>query len=1026
MGTLRLAKFGVFFVLGLWSCSGGDSTPLDGGDPDAGDGASRDSGLPDGAPIDATPTDSAVPDAMPTDGALPDTGPAVFACNDCHGDETSFAPPFDIAGNSNTSFRGVGAHRSHLRTDTGWSRDILCTDCHQVPASVDAVGHTDTALPAELTWGAVPTADGASPSFDGATTTCSGVYCHGETLSGGTNTTPDWTNVGGGEATCGTCHSVPPPAPHPADTNCASCHPTIDAGGTFLLPQRHVDGVVDLIPGMLSCTTCHGSGASPAPPTDVSGNVDTTARGVGAHRSHLGPSSWHSQVTCNMCHQVPGAVGDVGHNDTGLPAELTFGALPMADGASPVFDGATTTCSGVYCHGATLISGGSNTTPDWTIVGVPGMAQAACGTCHGLPPAAPHPVAADCSSCHPTIASDGSFPDPARHIDGIVDVVALDCTSCHGDVASSDPAPPRDTSGSVATTARGVGAHQSHLGASTWRAPIACSECHVRPTDVADVGHNDTALPAELTWGMTATADGAVPVFDGSTMTCSGVYCHGETLIAGGTSTRPDWTSVGAGEADCGTCHGLPPAAPHPADTDCSACHATVAADDRTFLFPNRHVDGVVDLIALDCTSCHGDIPSGDPAPPRDTTGATATTARGVGAHQSHLGPSTWRASIDCTECHVRPSAISDPGHRDTALPAELIFGARATADSATPSFDGATGTCSGVYCHGETLAPGGTNTTPDWTNVGTGEADCGTCHGLPPGGTHTTIATCEDCHSAVVGPGPTIIAPHLHVDGTVQVSNYHPTGWAAPTRHGSTVNNTGFADCQTCHGAALDGGTAGVSCASCHSSWKTDCTFCHGGTLDMTGAPPEGIDDETMRTLLAVGAHTEHVSTTSMHLAWGCDQCHVTPTSAMSPGHIDGDGRAEVAFGALNPAATYAPSTGTCADSYCHGNGSSTLGTMRWDVDPTLDCGSCHADFFSPTETELRAMSGEHKKHVRDESYGCDTCHAANVDASGNILRLDRHVDGVVDVMVPSYDPDACGGSGSCAPTCHDAECWD
>lgn len=75
---------------------------------------------------------------------------------------------------------------------------------------------------------------------------------------------------------------------------------------------------------------------------------------------------------------------------------------------------------------------------------------------------------------------------------------SVDCSVCHGSQANA--APPVDVSGNSATTETGVGAHQSHLGPSSWRAEISCSECHVVPADVGDPGHADTALPAELTW----------------------------------------------------------------------------------------------------------------------------------------------------------------------------------------------------------------------------------------------------------------------------------------------------------------------------------------------------------------------------------------------------------------------------------------------------------------------------------------------------------------------------------------------
>ena len=782
--------------------------------------------------------------------------------------------------------------------------------------------------------------------------------------------------------------------------------PALDGGGTDA-------GGTDAGPG-LACNTCHGDSTSNAPPRGTDGATMTSARGVGAHRSHLvATPDWHREVVCTDCHVVPTHYLDPGHMDTALPAELTWGTLAASDGASPGFDGVS--CSGVYCHGETLLSGGTNTTPTWTTVD---GTEAACGTCHGLPPDAPHVQSENCYACHPTIDSARLFPTPALHINGIVEIsLPSDCTTCHG--SGTEPAPPQDTLGNTTTASRGVGAHRSHLGTSPWRAPIACGDCHIVPAALFDAGHIDTLLPAELTWGPLARTDGTVPTFDGTT--CADVYCHGTTLLPGGSLTVPEWTRVDGTQAACGTCHSLPPGGTHTTSTACSSCHPTIDAS-MTIIDPDRHIDGIVDVMATSCTSCHG---SGtNPAPPVDVAGGSGTGRRGVGAHRRHLRSSTWRAPITCDECHVVPSAVGSVGHIDASRPADLTWGPTATADGATPSFDGTR--CSDAYCHGETLLPGGTITRPVWTTVDGTQAACGTCHSLPPGGTHTGITSCESCHGAVIDAAGTIIAPALHVDGTVQSTTLHPAGWAAPTAHGSTVNNTGFTSCQACHGSLLDGGLAGVSCSSCHPGWETNCTFCHGGTLNTTGAPPEGIDGETARINLAVGAHTEHVADTSMHIGRDCTMCHVKPVSIFSAGHIDGDGRAEVTFvDPLNPAAAYNYGTAVCSSLYCHGNGSSTLGTGDWDTNPTLDCGSCHAPFTGWTETELRAMSGEHNKHVRGEGYSCDRCHGASVSSGGAILRIDLHVNGLIEVDVPSFDPTDCGGRGGCNPSCHGGECW-
>ena len=767
----------------------------------------------------------------------------------------------------------------------------------------------------------------------------------------------------------------------------------------------------------VTCHDCHGDVDSPAPPIGLRGTTSTAERGVGAHRSHLGTSAWHREVACTDCHIVPTAMRDVGHIDTPRPAELTWSALATADSATPAFDGVR--CAGAYCHGATLLPGGSNTTPNWTTVD---GTQADCGTCHGLPPGGSHPTSGLCSTCHPTMNAAGEITDPARHIDGVVDVVALNCTSCHGDLATG-PAPPRDSSGGTATSRRGVGAHASHLRTSTWRHEIGCTECHDVPAAVTDVGHIDSALPAELTWGALATADTASPGFDGAR--CSGAYCHGATLQPGGTNTTPNWTTVDGSQSACGTCHGLPPGGTHPSSGNCSTCHPTMnAAGD--IIDPARHIDGVVDITAMTCTSCHGDVAVG-PAPPTDTTGGTATSRRGVGAHASHLRSSTWRREIACTECHLVPAAVSAVGHIDTALPAELTWGAVANADGASPAFNGTT--CTGTYCHGPTLMSGGTLTTPTWARVDGLQAACGTCHGIPPGGAHPSELNCNMCHSTVISAAGIITAPALHVDGIVQRTNYHPPGWAAPTSHGRTFNASGASACQSCHGATLTGGTVGVSCESCHSGWQTDCTFCHGNRTTGVSSPPEGVDGQLARLDITVGAHAEHVSATTMHSAWNCTFCHgaTTPTSALSVGHIDGDARAEVAFGPiLGAGTTYATTTGGCGNTYCHGNGNVRAAAPEWDTNPTLNCGSCHAPFTGATSTQLRAMSGEHDRHVRSLGYTCNRCHAASVSATGALLRVDQHVNGIVEVSVPTFNSTACGGAGSCAPAgCHGTQCW-
>lgn len=356
-----------------------------------------------------------------------------------------------------------------------------------------------------------------------------------------------------------------------------------------------------------------------------------------------------------------------------------------------------------------------------------------------------------------------------------------ECSQCHGD--SESPAPPKSINGGTATTDMSVGAHRSHLAASessTFHAPVLCASCHLVPDEVQSPGHlDDGDNRAELTFGALARTGGSEPVLntDGS---CSNVYCHGSTL-SGGTLNTPTWNIVNATARECGSCHGAPPPSPHPADENCGTCHPSVSvADNRVFLDPSLHINGVLDVSTGGggaCDSCHGS--AGNSAPPTDLAGNTARTAVGVGAHREHLALSTWRREINCSNCHVVPTSVGDPLHIDGDNVAEVPFDAL----NPTATVELATGTCSNLYCHGNGR---GSNGTMDWTLVG--PMDCNSCHQAPnPGqaaggmsGEHDKHIrdedlACVECHAAVVDANRQIIAPALHVDGLRNV--LIPTG---------------------------------------------------------------------------------------------------------------------------------------------------------------------------------------------------------------------------------------------------------
>ncbi len=519
--------------------------------------------------------------------ALGDGATEAPTCSTCHGNSVSPAPPKALDGSTSRASLGVGAHRAHL-TDSPLRAAMACDECHVVPETVDAPGHVD-ALPAELTFGTLATTRGAEPAWDRDAATCSNVYCHGATLSGGANTAPKWTVTDGSPAQCGACHGAPPPAPHPQSPQCSYCHPqTVAPDGTILVAEgKHINGVVEA--RGWTCSDCHGSDANAAPPVSVEGLTDTTETGVGAHQAHLTDGPLRLAVSCDACHVVPDRADAPGHLGP-LPAEVTFGGLALAEGAAPTWDRATNTCSNVYCHGGTH-EGGEHTAPNWTLVD---GSQVGCASCHGFPPPPPHLNRTDCNTCHgDTVNADGTIAVAnGTHIDGAVEVAAA-CNACHGN--EDNAAPPQSVEGLTDTTETVVGAHQAHLHDGPVRQAIACAECHVVPTGLDDPGHMDGA-PAEVTFGELAQADGAIPTWDRTTNTCSNVYCHGATH-EGGQHTAPDWTLVDGSQAGCASCHGFPPPAPHPDDFACGTCHTqTVTGNGAIDVEGGAHINGKVDF----------------------------------------------------------------------------------------------------------------------------------------------------------------------------------------------------------------------------------------------------------------------------------------------------------------------------------------------------------------------------------------------------------------------------------------------
>ncbi|MFO0727552.1 MAG: CxxxxCH/CxxCH domain-containing protein [Myxococcota bacterium] len=413
------------------------------------------------------------------------------------------------------------------------------------------------------------------------------------------------------------------------------------------------------------------------------------------------------------------------------------------------------------------------------------------------------------------------------------------CRSCHG--GQSNAAPPRSVDGMEDTQSIGVGAHQSHvLGAFLGR-PVACSECHLVPTGVDDPGHIDTPLPAEVIFGALASRAGASPSWSREAGTCSNTYCHGATLN-GGSNPKPNWLVVNGSQASCGSCHGLPPPAPHPAATSCEACHGPVAGPDRTIAMPLRHADGVLDVVDVNNGALFSD-PAHDVSidaliPTYDQTSISALNPQ-TEILKMPMNHKTTAIPADklsaCTSCHpdgasgqyfpgLMHATLDDLG---VAQPTECLD---CHAASAPTGFVGPTATMparsppSGEMKHDAVLWA---NDAP--TTMPAVPANCGACHdpGNNGGWTagkngpvtfHASLgnaqpSSCLDCH-ANTRPGM-LNSQNASVPAGLSFDHGAPQA---------------LGDCQSCHSASRPGFTtwAGGRFHPSGSATPTSCLPCH------------------------------------------------------------------------------------------------------------------------------------------------------------------------------------------------------
>lgn len=248
-----------------------------------------------------------------------------------------------------------------------------------------------------------------------------------------------------------------------------------------------------------------------------------------------------------------------------------------------------------------------------------------------------------------------------------------------------------------------------------------------------------------------------------------------------------------------------------------------------------------------------------------------------------------------------------------------------------------------------------------------------------------------------------------------------HKEGFTNPTSpnfHGEYLkeNNWNIQQCQACHAANFTGGTTGASCTSCHKdeNGPLACNTCHGNFDDSTMiAPPRAVNGDTTTTSIKVGAHTNHLYNNTLGQKVSCSSCHVVPQSVYSSGHLDATPNNIVTLSGtattnIASNATFDPNTGTCANTYCHGNfkyrKSSASSTNQFAFTDSVMVGNNSSVTWTKVDGSQILCGSCHdlppKGHIAPIPLNeCTTCHGNVVDENGNIINPSLHVNGTADV---------------------------
>jgi hypothetical protein len=245
-----------------------------------------------------------------------------------------------------------------------------------------------------------------------------------------------------------------------------------------------------------------------------------------------------------------------------------------------------------------------------------------------------------------------------------------------------------------------------------------------------------------------------------------------------------------------------------------------------------------------------------------------------------------------------------------------------------------------------------------------------------------------------------------------------HPEGFASG--HASAAADNADS-CTQCHGKNLDGGTASVSCTSCHlgspgsihpTDWGASAYALHGEYVTQNGT-------SSCTVAVCHGADLGGAAGPS------CTSCHLGSPSSIHPTDWGTSARA------LHGAYAAANGTDSCAVSACHG------ATLEGVPNSGPSCTACHLGGISsihPTDwgTLAYALHDDYVKQNGTDSCAVSICHGTDLAGATGPSCTSCHIGGISSIHPIDWGPlaytlhddyVAANGTDSCAASaCHGA----